>query len=193
MFALQFSKVLHRISPCKKMTFELFKRSTVCRALSLDLLGKRVSLLFDSVGGKPSKAFSSPLSNAIEGYQTVPKQMAPSVKSLNKIPPICLDPQFDAIATIDDDTYIFKGMSPSRRRMQGRRYRCDPLDNLVYRRTKMSMDTNYPKAIRDVFGRWEGGIWQTLPDKLDTALTWPNQQIFFFKVIERLAAATKGH
>ena len=72
--------------------------------------------------------------------------------------------------------------------MQGRRHRCAPLDNLVYRRTKMAMDTNYPKAIRDVFGRWEGGIWQTLPDKLDTALTWPNQQIFFFKVIEGLAA-----
>ena len=44
------------------------------------------------------------------------------------------------------------------------------------------MDMDYPKAVRDVFGRWEGGIWQTLPDQIDTALTWPNQQIFFFKV-----------
>ncbi len=44
------------------------------------------------------------------------------------------------------------------------------------------MDNDYPKSIRDVFGRWEGGIWQTLPDQIDTALTWPNQQIFFFKV-----------
>jgi hypothetical protein len=44
------------------------------------------------------------------------------------------------------------------------------------------MDSDYPKPIRDVFGRWEGGIWQTLPDHMDTALIWPNQQIFFFKV-----------
>ena len=44
------------------------------------------------------------------------------------------------------------------------------------------MDMDYPKAVRDVIGRWEGGIWQTLPDQIDTALTWPNQQIFFFKV-----------
>jgi hypothetical protein len=44
------------------------------------------------------------------------------------------------------------------------------------------MDSDFPKPIRDVFGRWEGGIWQTLPNQIDTALTWPNQQIFFFKV-----------
>jgi len=53
---------------------------------------------------------------------------------------------------------------------------------LVYRRSKLSTDSDYPKPIRDVFGRWEGGIWQTLPNQIDTALTWPNQQIFFFKV-----------
>ncbi len=56
------------------------------------------------------------------------------------------------------------------------------IDNLVYRRSKLSMDSDYPKPIRDVFGRWEGGIWQTLPNQIDTTLTWPNQQIFFFKV-----------
>jgi hypothetical protein len=44
------------------------------------------------------------------------------------------------------------------------------------------MDSDYPKPIRDVFGRWEGGIWQTLPNQIDTTLTWPNQQTFFFKV-----------
>ncbi|CAF4237942.1 unnamed protein product [Rotaria socialis] len=113
-------------------------------------------------GGKPSKSFSSPLSNSIETFQPASKQMAPSVKSSNKVTSLCQDPQFDAIITIDDDTYIFK-------------------DHLVYRRSKSSMDTEYPKPIRDVFGRWEGGIWQTIPDKIDTALTWPNQQIFFFK------------
>ncbi|CAF3671569.1 unnamed protein product [Rotaria sordida] len=61
-------------------------------------------------GGKPSKSFSSPLSNSIEAYQAVSKQMAPSVKSSNKNSAICHDPQFDAIITIDDDTYIFKGI-----------------------------------------------------------------------------------
>ena len=44
------------------------------------------------------------------------------------------------------------------------------------------MDNDYPKPIRDVFGRWEGGIWQTLPNQIDTALAWSNEQIFFFKV-----------
>ncbi|CAF1099540.1 unnamed protein product [Rotaria sordida] len=43
------------------------------------------------------------------------------------------------------------------------------------------MDNDYPKLIHDMFGRWEGGIWQTIPDQIDTAVTWPNQQIFFFK------------
>lgn len=56
------------------------------------------------------------------------------------------------------------------------------IGNLVYRRSKLSLDSDYPKTIRDVFGRWEGGIWQTIPDQIDTVLTWPNQQIFFFKV-----------
>jgi hypothetical protein len=56
------------------------------------------------------------------------------------------------------------------------------IDNFVYRRSKLTMDNEYPKPIRDVFGRWEGGIWQTLPNQIDTALTWPNEQIFFFKV-----------
>lgn len=57
------------------------------------------------------------------------------------------------------------------------------LDNFVYRRGKSSVDVDYPRPARDLFGRWEGGIWQTLPDQIDTALTWPNQQIFFFKVM----------
>ena len=56
------------------------------------------------------------------------------------------------------------------------------VDNFVYRRSQTSMDLDYPRPIRDVFGRWEGGIWQTLPEQIDTALTWPNQEIFFFKV-----------
>jgi len=62
------------------------------------------------LGGKPSKSFRSPLSNSIEAYQAVPKQMAPSVKSSNQNSALCLDPQFDAILIIDDDTYIFKGI-----------------------------------------------------------------------------------
>ncbi|CAF1085149.1 unnamed protein product [Adineta steineri] len=113
-------------------------------------------------GGKPSKSYSSLSSTNIETYQPVAKQMAPSVKSLKKNSALCLDPKFDAITIIDDDTYIFK-------------------DNLVYRRSKSSLDIDYPRPIRDVFGRWEGGIWQTLPDHIDTSLLWPNQQIFFFK------------
>ncbi|CAF4942566.1 unnamed protein product, partial [Rotaria socialis] len=52
----------------------------------------------------------SPLSNSIETFQPASKQMAPSVKSSNKVTSLCQDPQFDAIITIDDDTYIFKGI-----------------------------------------------------------------------------------
>jgi len=40
--------------------------------------------------------------------------MAPSVKSSNKNSALCLDPKFDAILIIDDDTYIFKGMQKKR-------------------------------------------------------------------------------
>ena len=137
------------------------------------------------IGGKPSKSFSSPLSNNIETYQAVAKQMAPSVKSSSKISPLCLDPKFDAIIVIDDDTYIFKGILLFNCSVKGSFFYCfSSIDTLVYRRSKLAMDYDYPKAIRDVFGRWEGGIWQTLPDHIDTALVWPNQNIFFFKVMQ---------
>ena len=66
--------------------------------------------ILNYVGGKPSKSFSSPLSESIEIYQTVSKQMAPSVKSFSQNSALCHDPQFDAIIIIDDDTYIFKGI-----------------------------------------------------------------------------------
>lgn len=53
--------------------------------------------------------FSSSLSGGMETYQSPSKQMAPSVKSSHAHTALCNDPQFDAIITIDDDTYIFKG------------------------------------------------------------------------------------
>ncbi|CAF0744312.1 unnamed protein product [Didymodactylos carnosus] len=53
--------------------------------------------------------------------------------------------------------------------------------NNVYRRTRFGFDSDYPKNIRDLFGRWEGGVWQSIPDNLDTALSWSNDQTYFFK------------
>lgn len=109
--------------------------------------------------------------------------MAPSVKSSKKVSSLCDDPQFDAIITIDDDTYMLKGTCSIEIILKAKFNILSLLiDTLVYRRSKLSIDHEYPKPIRDVFGRWEGGIWQTIPDKIDTALVWPNQQIFFFKV-----------
>ena len=133
-------------------------------------------------GGKPLKVYPSPLSTSIETYQVNPKQMAPSIKSSIKHSALCSDPQFDAIFLIDDDTYMIKGcLFSSCLKLTKISITILFLDGLVYRRSKTSMDIEYPKLIRDVFGRWEGSIWQTLPDQIDTALTWPNQQIFFFK------------
>jgi hypothetical protein len=86
------------------MIFELFKHYTV---YFLYIYSFYITY---SIGGKPSKSVRSPLSDSIEPYLGIPKQMAPSVKSSNKNSILCADPQFDAIFIIDDDTYLFKGM-----------------------------------------------------------------------------------
>jgi hypothetical protein len=70
----------------------------------------REIIFFFQIGGKPSKSYPSALSNSIEAYQAASKLMAPSVKSSDQNSALCLDPQFDAIFLIDDDTYIIKGM-----------------------------------------------------------------------------------
>ncbi|CAF0955199.1 unnamed protein product, partial [Didymodactylos carnosus] len=111
-------------------------------------------------GGKPARSDLQG-GDSYHEYKQTQYSMAPSIYSL---PKICYESKFDAVITIGTDTFIFK-------------------DNIVYRRTKFGLDSDYPKNIRDLFGRWEGGVWQSIPNNLDTALTWSNDQIYFFKGI----------
>jgi hypothetical protein len=78
---------------------------------------------------------------------------------------LCHDSDFDSISLLQDGfTYVFK---------QSYVYKFD---------MNFRLDAHFPKLIKRVFGRYSGGSWTTIPNRLDSVLyVEDTSQVFFFK------------